>query len=287
MPILQRRKHGLPLGGQPTTIFEIIQSATSLSSDISKMDIVKDITVQLEPAQHPVQHAAEEVDVLAFTTPVFASPDIWANISSISQHRDLTNFISAHEGQHVLRSALMYSAPDGTRHELAYEASHRHFHHILPEASVAIRRLAKPSFKSAISYTIERDTRDNSFITMVGSYFKSVLEYAGLGGDTSYIKSETQASLSNTFAEHWLHAFTNMGQLMQVQPRTFVPLTPDAPVGLSSFHELLQPSASMGVGLLFQQGPVRLELNFGLPLCVRAGDGSRKGLQFGIGLEFL
>lgn len=53
-----------PLPGQPTTIFEIIQSATSLSSDISKMDIVKEISVQLEPAQHPVQNAAEEVDVV-------------------------------------------------------------------------------------------------------------------------------------------------------------------------------------------------------------------------------
>lgn len=39
---------------------------------------------------------------------------------------------------------------------------------------------------------------------MVGSYFKSVLEYAGLGGDTSYMKSETQASISNTFAEGWV-----------------------------------------------------------------------------------
>lgn len=36
---------------------------------------------------------------------------------------------------------------------------------------------------------------------MVGSYFKSVLEYAGLGGDTSYVKTETQASVSNTFSE--------------------------------------------------------------------------------------
>jgi len=74
---------------------------------------------------------------LSFTTPVLACPDLWANISAISQHRDLTNFISAHEGQHMLRSALMYSAPGGTRHELAYEASHRHFHHISPEASVS------------------------------------------------------------------------------------------------------------------------------------------------------
>lgn len=76
-----------------------------------------------------------------------------------------------------------------------------------------------------------------------------------------------------------LHAFANMGQLMQVHPRV--------PIGLQTFHELLQPSASMGAGLLFQQGPVRLELNFGIPLLIRAGDGSRKGLQFGIGLEFL
>mgnify|MGYP006948644943 FL=1 len=43
----------------------------------------------------------------------------------------------------------------------------------------------------------------------------------------------------------------------------------------------------MGLGLLFQQGPVRLELNFGLPVLARRSDGTRKGLQFGIGLEFL
>ncbi|WFD20593.1 helicase [Malassezia caprae] len=144
------------------------------------MDIAKDISVQLEPAQQPVLNETEEVDVvlriqpasrfylktstsvgnsegtasvqgklrnlfggaeslegsatlgtrtkhsynLSFTTPVFGCPDLWANVSAISQHRDLTNFISAHEGQHM------------------------------------------PSIKSAITYTIERDTRDNSYITM-------------------------------------------------------------------------------------------------------------------------
>lgn len=44
---------------------------------------------------------------------------------------------------------------------------------------------------------------------MVGSYFKSVLEYAGLGGDTSYLKTETQASVSNTFAEGCVRLLTN------------------------------------------------------------------------------
>ena len=59
------------------------------------------------------------------------------------------------------------------------------------------------------------------------------------------------------------------------------------PLGLQSFNELTQPSASTGFGLLFQQGPVRLELNFGLPLLARRGDGARKGIQFGVGLSYL
>lgn len=44
---------------------------------------------------------------LVFASPVFACPDLWVNVSAVSQHRDLTSFISAHEGQHMLRSALM------------------------------------------------------------------------------------------------------------------------------------------------------------------------------------
>jgi outer membrane protein insertion porin family len=44
---------------------------------------------------------------------------------------------------------------------------------------------------------------------------------------------------------------------------------------------------SAGVGLIYLFDPVRVELNFGVPLAARASDGTRKGVQFGIGLEFL
>ncbi|KAI3626661.1 hypothetical protein CBS14141_000662 [Malassezia furfur] len=289
-----------------------------------------------------------------FSTPVLASPDVWANVSALAQHRDLTGYLSAHEGLHTLRAACMMLGQDGVRNELAYEASHRHFHHLLPRASVAIRRLAKPSFKSALTYSAELDTRDDPFMTTTGSYWRGMLEYAGLGGDTSFVKSEGYATLARAFGQGWawsvgaragwmhtldgrpaclsdrfmlggptdvrmfrlnslgpreaydslggdaywaagasllapiparadwplkLHAFANAGQLTQAQ--SYLPGTP------ASYTELLQPSASMGLGLLFQQGPVRLELNFGLPVLARRSDGTRKGLQFGIGLEFL
>jgi len=44
---------------------------------------------------------------------------------------------------------------------------------------------------------------------------------------------------------------------------------------------------SAGVGLIYLFDPVRAELNFGVPLAARASDGTRKGVQVGIGLEFL
>lgn len=122
---------------------------------------------------------------------------------AVSQHRDLSGYIRAHEGQHQLRTAIMYARGDGARHELAYEASHRHFHHLHPDASIAIRRLARPSFKSAISYTFEKDTRDNTYTTTLGTYFRSFTELAGFGGDTSYFKTETQASLADVMVDGW------------------------------------------------------------------------------------
>lgn len=50
---------------------------------------------------------------------------------------------------------------------------------------------------------------------------------------------------------------------------------------------LTQPSISAGIGLVYKLDPVRVEVNFGLPLVVSKGDGSRKGIQVGVGLDFL
>ena len=71
------------------------------------------------------------------------------------------------------------------------------------------------------------------------------------------------------------HAFLNAGQLEPVASR-------------SSFAAAFsKPSVSAGVGLIYMFDPVRVELNFGVPLAARASDGVRKGVQVGIGLEFL
>lgn len=47
------------------------------------------------------------------------------------------------------------------------------------------------------------------------------------------------------------------------------------------------PSMSAGVGLVYAHPAARFELNFSLPLVLRKGEEGRKGLQFGIGINFL
>ncbi|RDB18693.1 SAM50-like protein SPAC17C9.06 [Hypsizygus marmoreus] len=50
---------------------------------------------------------------------------------------------------------------------------------------------------------------------------------------------------------------------------------------------LAQPSISVGLGLIYRFDPIRVEVNFGVPLVASKSDGSRRGVQVGMGLEFL
>ncbi|KAI0264616.1 surface antigen-domain-containing protein [Gloeopeniophorella convolvens] len=81
---------------------------------------------------------------------------------------------------------------------------------------------------------------------------------------------------------HWplkLHAFVNAGQLAARRP--------GEPLRAAVQGALAQPSVSAGVGLVYVFDPVRVELSVGVPLAARASDGTRKGVQVGMGLEFL
>ena len=48
-----------------------------------------------------------------------------------------------------------------------------------------------------------------------------------------------------------------------------------------------RPSVSAGVGLVYRFDPVRVEVNLGVPLVASKSDNTRRGIQVGMGLEFL
>ncbi|KAK7683106.1 hypothetical protein QCA50_013779 [Cerrena zonata] len=81
---------------------------------------------------------------------------------------------------------------------------------------------------------------------------------------------------------HWpvkLHGWVNAGRLDVVDRTKSV-----ESILKTSFS---QPTITAGVGLVYKLDPVRVEVNLGLPLTASKGDGTRKGLQVGIGLDFL
>ena len=356
---------------------------------------------------------------LEFGGPLAGNPDIEYKVAAFSHDRDYSAFASLSESVQGLRASvnsLFTNEPNGvvqpandegaapppplttTQHEVAYEASLRELGRVMGDASVAARKMAvAPSVKSALSWTWIRESRDTPVLPNRGGKIKTVLEYAGLGGDAKHVRAEIEATMGRRFSPlswlvptspaakqplpfldetskpsdplsispetqvvpstlaalhpiyttltfrsgllhplspspshfsdrfqlggptslrmfrhsslgpksdanslggdafwslglsllspiprkpHWplmLHSFVNAGQICQLP----------AADRLGGARELAQPSTSAGVGLVYLQGQLRVELNAGVPITARRGDGLRKGLQLGIGIDFL
>lgn len=336
-----------------------------------------------------------------FGGPMAGNVDVGYKVAVFSHERDYSAFASLSEAVRGLRVSVngMFTdeargvidpvrdaATTTTQHEVAYEASLRELGRVTSDASVAVRKMAvAPSVKSALSWTYVRESRDNAVLPSRGGKLRTVLEYAGLGGDAQHVKAELEATTGRHFSpftwlfppkpptssspspfledqptpsetnpspalpifttltlrsgllhpltptpthfsdrfhlggptslrmfghsslgpksahdslggdafwslglsaltpiprrSHWplmLHAFANAGQLCQLSPGR-----------MEGWKELAQPSSSVGVGVVYLQGQLRVELNAGVPMTARVGDGMRKGLQLGIGVEFL
>lgn len=100
--------------------------------------------------------------------------------------------------------------------------------------------------------------------------------------------------------EHWplkTHLFLNAGRLdrldLSAHTNTFqntirsLHFLVDKPLVDTARDLLAKPAISAGVGLIYKLNPIRLEVNFGVPLVASKTDKMQRGFQMGIGLEFL
>ncbi|CAI7656294.1 unnamed protein product [Penicillium discolor] len=87
-------------------------------------------------------------------------------------------------------------------------------------------------------------------------------------------------------------AFLNGGRLLSLQTSQKATPTTNGEVQdalVSTLSELQNglPSVAAGFGIVYAHPVARFELNFSLPLALRKGEEGRKGLQLGIGINFL
>ncbi|KIK65641.1 hypothetical protein GYMLUDRAFT_39139 [Collybiopsis luxurians FD-317 M1] len=289
----------------------------------------------------------------SLSLPITPDLNTYAEIGLFGLSKDYSTFASCSETLRGVRALIRHGEPLTGSHELAYQAVLRNIGNLIPTASISVREAAGQTSKSSLSYTYTFDNRDDRITGTRGFYSKVFQEFAGLGGDASYLKAETEhhisrpilpgVTLSLSACSGLLWSFAGpslfpdrfqLGGPLSVRSMRFAGLGPrDGPdsmggdlywsTGLSvisniprkghwpvkshvfldagrldaidksrTFGEnikntMSKPSVSAGVGLIYKFDPIRLEVNFGLPLVASKSDGTRKGIQVGVGLEFL
>ncbi|GAA5990706.1 hypothetical protein JCM11641_008471 [Rhodosporidiobolus odoratus] len=134
---------------------------------------------------------------LRFDTPILSSPTTRLDLTAFSAQRDLNFYASCNEATKGIMTRVRGLNPYGWgAHEVAYEAVLREIGGIGSAASMSIRDSAGPTTKSSLSHTFTRDTRNDPFLSTSGSYLKLRQEFAGLGGDASFLKTESESSMS-------------------------------------------------------------------------------------------
>ncbi|WRT64839.1 uncharacterized protein IL334_001775 [Kwoniella shivajii] len=102
-----------------------------------------------------------------------------------------------------------------------------------------------------------------------------------LGGDLSWALGLSVFSPIPK-KDHWplkLHAFINGGKVAAYdQARSFTD-------NMTKLYN--SPNLSVGLGLMYRLEPIRIEVNFSMPLIGRKGERTSRGLGVGVGIEFL
>ncbi|KAL7622648.1 hypothetical protein AAE478_008161 [Parahypoxylon ruwenzoriense] len=325
-----------------------------------------------------------------FCTPIQSNPNLRLAVEGLASntHKPWASHEEILKGGGV---KLDWLRDSGDRHQFSYSGAWRQLTGLGADASPTVRGDAGDSTKSAISYTFQRERRDNPFLPQSGYLLKTATELAGwgpLGGDVGFSKSEVEVSgavpvplpgvrgfsgvsigggfragllyplplsygLSGASPSRINDRFTLGGptdvrgfSLGGLGPRDggdalggdvfaagsvnmLIPLSrvgPESPLRLQLFanggrlvalrnktrgkdtaasqrmsagtvwdgtisatKDLSTglPSIAAGVGLVYAHPMARFELNFSLPLVMRRGEEGRKGLQVGVGINFL
>ena len=127
-----------------------------------------------------------------FDTPILSNPDLRWEIGG--QASSTLKPWASHE--EVLKGGstrLLWRSSPSSRHDFAYTGFWRQMTGLAEKASPTVRADAGDSFKSSLSHTWTRDTRDLPMLPSRGYLLRTISEIAGLGplkGDVAFGKFE-------------------------------------------------------------------------------------------------
>lgn len=130
-----------------------------------------------------------------FDSPILSNPDLRLELGGL-QSSTLKPFASHEEIMRGGQGRLLWSTSPYSRHDFAYNGFWRQITGLAEKASPTVRADAGDSFKSSISHTWTRDSRDIPMLPSRGTLMKTVTELAGSGplkGDVAFGKFEVES----------------------------------------------------------------------------------------------
>ncbi|KAI9343068.1 surface antigen-domain-containing protein [Zopfochytrium polystomum] len=130
-----------------------------------------------------------------FAKPVNADPDQRLEIRAGKFNRNMALYSAHSEAVTGLGAKFkLFNTSFGT-HEIGYDVAWRHIYGVAKDASYTVRRDAGHTLKSAISYSLLYDRRNDALLPTWGHFFKGFMELAGIGGDVLHAKGEVEGQV--------------------------------------------------------------------------------------------
>lgn len=212
-----------------------------------------------------------EFDV-GFTEPYFLDRDLSAGVDAFHTTRDLQKESSYDQQRTGGALRLGYPLGEHLRQSLRYRLESNNLENVKSTASRFIRDQEGERITSAVSQRLVYDNRDSTLFPTTGEIVWLDTEYAGLGGDASYVSGKLGGTYYYPVYDDVVlsvlgetGAITGVGEDVQINERFFLggnTLRGFKYAGLGPRDSLTDDALG---GNLFYRGSVELDFPLGLP----------------------
>lgn len=155
------------------------------------------VTAQLTVAQ------LEKQEQIGFTEPYFLGRQLALGFDLFHTELDYQTNSTYNLDSEGFNIHMTYALTEHLNHTVYYSLRQNDISNIQSDASIYIVEQAGKEINSAVGHALIYDMRNNSKDPTNGYYFKVSQEFAGLGGDSNYIKHELRASYYIPEAKEW------------------------------------------------------------------------------------
>lgn len=156
--------------------------------------------------------AAERQQIdLGFTEPYFMNRDVAAGFDVFRILQDLHQESSFDRETNGFTLRANYALSERWRHMVNYTLRENTITDVDPLASLYIKQQEGTTVNSSIGQSFVFDGRNNRFDPTEGGYFRLSQEYAGIGGDSNYLRHELRSEYFVPIAQGWTVQLLGLG----------------------------------------------------------------------------